>query len=480
MRAEAVQFRASDEVQDARVGWSVALGGPYVVAGTPYSAEAGSYTGSAYVFDANSGEQQHKLTSAIPTANENFGYSVAIDGDLVAVGVPGAAPFGQVVVFSASTGALVRTLTTDLPSDHLGLSVAISGTTVLAGCDQLGVAVLNAATGQDILRLLPSDHTLSEYIGYGQAVDVYGDIAVVGAPYESDGATYVGAAYVYNAATGAEMFKLTPPGANPSNYFGFSVATNGSIVLAGAPDTPGRVYVFDAQTGDHIRTVVSPHPAIDYTFGQALSARGNAIVVGSPNGAGDAGDPGNQGFVYVYNAMTGNLAMELHQRDPATTPNGGDYFGFAVATDGSRVMAGAPYDNDAGDTLFNTGSAYGFDLTPRVLGVSPSRVVNAGSTPVTFAVAAEGASGYQWRRDGVALTNGNGYSGVASPSITIVPTVAAMAEYDVELSGPFGQAISPVVVLGVRNVCLADMNNDGLLDFFDVLVFLNHFTQGCP
>ncbi len=29
-------------------------------------------------------------------------------------------------------------------------------------------------------------------------------------------------------------------------------------------------------------------------------------------------------------------------------------------------------------------------------------------------------------------------------------------------------------------LCAADLNGDGLLDFFDVLEFLNAFTAGCP
>lgn len=480
VREESAHYRAMDAAQDNRFGWSVARGGSYVVSGSPYTTAGGGYTGSAYVFDAASGQHLHELVAAIPAANGYFGYSVAIDGDTVVVGVPGAGTYGEVQVFSASTGAPVRTLSPVLPIDSLGVSVAISGSIVLAGSDGLGVAVFNAATGQDIRRLLPSDHAPTESIGFGLSVDMYGDFAVVGAPYETDGVTYVGAVYVYSVFTGEELYKLTPPGANPSSYFGYSVATNGSIVLAGAPDIPGRVYVFDGQTGAHIRTVSSPHPTEDFTFGQALAARGNAIVVGSPNDYGAAGDPGNQGFVYVYNALTGQLAFELHQSDPALAPNGGDLFGYSVATDGSSVVAGAPYDNDADDTVFDTGSAYGFSLAPRVLSISPSRVVNAGSSPVNFSVTGEGISEYLWRRDGVDLSEGGEYSGTMTSTLTITPTLSAMAEYDVVATGAFGETVSPVAVLGVRQVCPADTNGDGLLDFFDVQRFLNDFSAGCP
>lgn len=87
-----VELYGSDAILNERFGGSVAVNSNTVVAGayrhTPYWYEAGA----AYVFrkDAAMGWQEvQKLTGSDSRTYDNFGWSVGVSGDLVAVGSPG-------------------------------------------------------------------------------------------------------------------------------------------------------------------------------------------------------------------------------------------------------------------------------------------------------------------------------------------------------------------------------------------------------
>merc|ERR1719155_19033 len=81
---------ASDAAKDDVFGESVAISGDLVVVGAYGNDDSGSSSGSAYVFRTrNSGAswtQTAKLVASDAAAQDNFGYSVAISGDLVVVG----------------------------------------------------------------------------------------------------------------------------------------------------------------------------------------------------------------------------------------------------------------------------------------------------------------------------------------------------------------------------------------------------------
>merc|ERR1719359_225012 len=73
-----------------RFGRSVAIDGSTIVVGAYYDDDAGSASGSAYLFLTTDGGatygQVAKLTAADAAADDRFGYSVATDGQKVVVG----------------------------------------------------------------------------------------------------------------------------------------------------------------------------------------------------------------------------------------------------------------------------------------------------------------------------------------------------------------------------------------------------------
>ena len=65
------------------------MDGDTLVVGAPYKA---SGQGAAYVYTRTAGEtwtQTAKLVASDGVGNDAFGYSVAIDGDVIVVGAPG-------------------------------------------------------------------------------------------------------------------------------------------------------------------------------------------------------------------------------------------------------------------------------------------------------------------------------------------------------------------------------------------------------
>lgn len=129
-------------------GISVSIDGNRAIVGA-YSDDTGAdNAGSAYIYDVSTGSLLHTINNPTPALNDYFGYSVSISGNYAIVGAyfddTGAGDAGSAYIYNASTGALVHTINNPTPTsnDQFGVSVAISGSTLIVGA--LGV---NLAAG---------------------------------------------------------------------------------------------------------------------------------------------------------------------------------------------------------------------------------------------------------------------------------------------------------------------------------------------
>ena len=126
----------------------VAIAGDFVVVGAPASSTTYTYlSGSAYVFRTTDGGATYvevaKLTNSDPPPNDNFGSSVAIDGNAIVVGVSydndGGSSCGSAYVFRTTDGGATYveiaklTASDAAASDYFGYSVAIDGDTIVVG-----------------------------------------------------------------------------------------------------------------------------------------------------------------------------------------------------------------------------------------------------------------------------------------------------------------------------------------------------------
>ena len=84
------KIQAGDKASGDHFGISVAIDGDYAIVGAYEEDTGGSNAGSAYIFtkSGSSWSQQAKIQGSDINGDDDFGYSVAIDGNTVIVGAP--------------------------------------------------------------------------------------------------------------------------------------------------------------------------------------------------------------------------------------------------------------------------------------------------------------------------------------------------------------------------------------------------------
>ena len=338
---------------------------------------AGALVLSTAPVHADLGDQLFKLLPDDGAAEDSFGYSVAISGDIALVGAFGdddeGANSGSAYLFDTSKGQQVFKLHPSAPFGSFGQSVAISGTTALVGAYEGGagtsgsVYLFDITTGLQLFRIVPSDGVICDHFGWSVAVS--GTTAIVGAPFDSDNGNQSGSAYLYDISdptNPVELAKIVPSDGAVQDHFGWSVAISGTIAIVGARDDDddnngadsGSAYLFDIS--DPIvpvqiaKLVPSDGEAQDF-FGDSVAISGTTAIVGAWH---DDDNGVASGSAYLYDATTGEQLFKL------LASNGGfaDNFGESVAINGDIAIVGA-----TGALINNvhTGSAYYFDISDR-------------------------------------------------------------------------------------------------------------------
>jgi FG-GAP repeat len=248
--------------QSGYFGYSVAASGKTVVVGAYNEEVGGVRSGSAYTFNGDSGALLATLASPGAIAGGLFGTSVAMSGKIAVVGAPaetsgGVSGAGNAYAFNSANGGVISTFVNPNAEfdSEFGSAVAISKNVVVVGAygtgDYEGIAFMfDTTTGSLINTLSSSNPQTFGYFGY--SVGVGTKLAVVGAHGETAGGqTEAGNAYTFNGATGATMKTLSAPTPQGGASFGFSVATSGSVVVAGASGESvgsltdcGQAYIF--------------------------------------------------------------------------------------------------------------------------------------------------------------------------------------------------------------------------------------------
>lgn len=246
---------------------------------------------------------------------DDFGAQVAFtDGNMLVVGAPlsnvgGSAPAaGAAFAYapdSNAPAAIIRPPVTEtgagfggaIASNGTALAIAAPFQNVGGNADQGAVHVISApGAPPEPTRMVTA---AAGGIGdkFGGSVAFVGRTLVVGAPQDNTAAgTDAGSATVYSGDTSGgfvERMTLTPAG-DPSQQAGAAVATNGDVVLLGAPfaivdgrAAQGRVYAFDLP-----ESLVAPAPAgtaLDSAvgqsgdrFGAALATSARRLLIGAP------------------------------------------------------------------------------------------------------------------------------------------------------------------------------------------------------
>ncbi len=273
------KLTGSDSTADDQFGSSVAITGESIVVGANHADLPGnSEAGSAY-FYRRSGTVWTFQQKLIPVQGTNgvilgdhFGDSAAISGNKIAIGASGDDnPFtsaGAVYVFVESGGTYTLQQKITIPNgangDNFGNSVAIEGNTLIGGALQYTPIVGQPAFGAAYVyefdgsswvsqgRLTASDGAQFDRFGYSVALS--NNVVAVGAREDDTAAgPDAGSAYIFTrtGATWTEQQKIAPNDAFNGDRFGVSVALSfGNLVFGAAekqltsPNGQGVVYFF--------------------------------------------------------------------------------------------------------------------------------------------------------------------------------------------------------------------------------------------
>jgi hypothetical protein len=377
---------ASDGAADDRFGdeRSVSIDGDTAIVGAHRDDDNGADSGSAYVFarDETGWNQQAKLTAIDGAAGDWFGESASVDGDTAIVGAFGdddnGTDSGSAYIFvrNGTTWSQQAKLTPNdgAANDYFGISVAVHGDIAIIGAygddgygTYSGSAYVFARAGttwSQQAKLTPADTEDSGYFGYRVATD--GDYAVVGAPLQNTGVYGSGAAYIFvrDGTTWSQQAKLAAGDAGTYDFFGNSVSISGVDVVVGAPfddvngSSSGSVYVF-ARNGitwmQEVKLNASDGAAGD-DFGRSAAIDGDLIIVGAW-GDGDNGAASGSAYIFTRNGAAWREQAKFTPSDGAAN----DQFGWSTAIDGSTAIVGAPRDDDNGE---DSGSAWPTFLMP--------------------------------------------------------------------------------------------------------------------
>jgi len=382
---ELQKLLASDRAAVDEFGWSVAVDGDVALVGAYLDDDKGTDSGSVYVFsrDGSGNWTEQKLTASDGAAGDQFGWSVAVDGDVALVGAyldddnQGLSSGSAYVFIHDGSGNWTEQKLTasDLAeADDFGWSVAVDGDVALVGArgdddkgtDSGSVYVFSrdGSGNWTEQKLTASDGAIGDEFGRSVAVD--GGVALVGAYLDDDKGTDSGSVYVFSRDGSGNWTeqKLTASDGAIGDDFGWSVAVDGDVALVGARDdddddkgiNSGSVYVFsrDGSGNWTEQKLTASDGAIGDEFGRSVAVAGDVALVGARDD-----DKGiNSGSVYVFSRDgSGNWT---EQKLTASDGAAADEFGWSVAVDGDVALVGAYQDFDNGIT---SGSAYIFSFT---------------------------------------------------------------------------------------------------------------------
>lgn len=339
------------------------------------------WSGAVYVFQrsGDSWTQEAYLKASNAEVDDRFGISVAIDGDTIAVG-------------ANEEDSNQTTITNGLPASNDN-SASKSGAVY--------VFQRTGSTWVEQAYLKPSNAGLDDQFGISVAIS--GDTIVVGASLEDSNQTTItngssatidnlalnaGAAYVFQrtGTTWAEQAYLKAPNAQTEDRFGISVAISGDSIVVGAnledsnqttitngggassdnsASISGAAYVFQ-RTGSTWATqayLKAPNGEANDQFGQRVAISKDTIVVGSfaessnqttiTNGqtANTDNSAALSGAAYVFQRIGSTWTHQAYLKAPNTGSD--DRFGISLAIEGDTILVGAIFEDSNQTTVTN-------------------------------------------------------------------------------------------------------------------------------
>jgi len=311
------------------------------------------------------------LVASDGAIGDDFGDSVSLSGDTLAVGVPDDAVGanvnqGSVRVFvrNGTTWIAQATLTASdgAASDYFGSQVSLSGDTLAVGVpyDDVGVNgdqgsvrvfVRSGTTWTAQATLTASDGVSGDF--FGSSVSLLSETLAVGAKFDDVGANSSQGSvrvFVRGGTTWTAQATLSASDGAPFDYFGSSVSLSGDTLAVGVPeDAVGanvdqgsvRVFVRNGTIWTAQATLTASDGAVGDAFGSSVSLSGDTLAVGVPEDAVGANVDQGSVRVFVRSGTVWTAQATLVASDGAVA----DFFGSSVSLSGDTLAIGVPYDD---------------------------------------------------------------------------------------------------------------------------------------
>ncbi|HEX2573340.1 MAG TPA: cadherin-like beta sandwich domain-containing protein [Polyangia bacterium] len=393
--AQQAYIKASNPDAGDGFGVSVALSGDTLIVGAPgessgssgvggdQTSNVASSSGAAYVFvrTGTTWTQQAYIKSPDPDTDDQFGTSVAVDGNTLAVGARWES--------SSATGINGDIFNNSLQQSGAAYVYVRSGTTWSL---QAYVKASNTGAGDE----------------FGDSIALSGDTLAVGAPVESSAATGIGGSQTDDTAPGSgAVYIFTRSGTTWSqqayikasntgqyDHFGASIALSRDTLAVGAGDessnargiggngnddsapSSGAVYIFtrSGSVWSQQAYIKASNAEQGDSFGSSVALDGDRLLVGAPSEDSTAtGEGGNQadngarnsGAAYLFTRSATTWSQRGYLKASNTGANDG--FGASVALSGTTLAIGSPQEassatgiggNQADNSAANSGAVY--------------------------------------------------------------------------------------------------------------------------
>lgn len=287
-------------------------------------------------------------------ANEKFMVTTTFRG--------ASAGAGSLQVFDAETGKHLRTIENPRAEDSTffgQLPIAISGNKIMAGValsedNQSTVWIFDLKTGEMVLTIDEPDNegglfSKAERTIFGFDKALTPTHALIGARNKSlDDMRNVGAAYLFDAASGELLYTFRPENPAPDTLFGTSVVLSETTVFVESLRSVGplnwpsaEISAYDLKTGAlkySLQDPFAPQTTEDFVDGQQGSGFGfdfivseGLLYVGMPEFT--LKDKSKVGGIQIFDAETGERLVNFENRNGTAN----DKFGYALVGLGNRI-----------------------------------------------------------------------------------------------------------------------------------------------
>lgn len=367
---------------------------------------------------------------------------LAVTGDLS----PHASPGGKSLVLRDATGHPVlsyeKLRVWDADGTELPSFMTVANNQVVLGVEEAGARYPLTIDPTFVQQAYMKASNTGSFDEFGISLAISGNTVVVGARGEDSSATGVngnqsdnnatdsGAAYVFvrSGTSWTQQAYLKASNTGGADNFGSSVSIDGNVIVVGAPGEDSSAVGINGNQFDNSATnsgaaygylrsgstwtlqayIKASNTNAEDHFGQSVSVSEDWIVIGAPGEDSDSSQENNKasnaGAAYVF-TLSGTALIQAHYLK-ATEPDAGDSFGSSVANDGSIIVVGAPGEdsaatgingNDADNSAMSAGAAYYFQ---------PILIIGGGMTWGTYYMKASNTGTSDYFGSSVAISSG--------------------------------------------------------------------------